>query len=40
VRNSVSTNIIWHLVQRSTNVVIDAILWLTGNATLGDTAQY
>ena len=36
----IDLNIIWHLVQRSTNVVIDVILWLTGNATLGDTAQY
>jgi hypothetical protein len=36
----IDLNIVWYLVQRSTNVVIDAILWLTGNATLGDTAQY
>ena len=24
--------VVWQLVQRSTNVIIDAILWLTGNA--------
>ena len=36
----IDLNIVWYLVQRSTNVVIDAILWLTRNATLGDTAQY
>jgi Zn-dependent protease len=24
-------NIVWHLVQRSTGIIIDAILWLTGN---------
>jgi Zn-dependent protease len=36
----IDLNIVWHLVQRSTNLIIDAILWLTGNAMLGETAQY
>lgn len=28
----IDLNVVWQLVQRSTNVIIDAILWLTGNA--------
>jgi hypothetical protein len=36
----IDLNIVWHLVRRSTNLIIDAILWLTGNAMLGETAQY
>jgi Zn-dependent protease len=28
----IDLNIVWQLVQRSTNVIIDLILWLTGNA--------
>jgi hypothetical protein len=36
----VDLNFVWQLVQRSTNLIIDAILWLTGNATLGETPQY
>ena len=36
----IDLNFVWHLVQRSTNLIIDAILRLTGNATLGETAQY
>ena len=35
----IDLNIVWHLVQRATNLIIDAILWLTGNALLGETAQ-
>ena len=35
----IDLNIVWHLVQRATNVIIDTILWLTGNAMLGETAQ-
>jgi Zn-dependent protease len=27
----IDLNVVWQLVQRSTNVIIDAILWLTGN---------
>ena len=34
----IDLNIVWYLVQRATNVVIEAILWLTGNAMLGKTA--
>ncbi len=26
----IDLNIVWQLVQRSTNVIIDLILWLTG----------
>ena len=36
----IDLNIVWHLVQRATNLIIGAILWLTGNAILGETAQY
>jgi Zn-dependent protease len=36
----IDLNIVWQLVQRATNLIIDAILWVTGNATLGETAQY
>jgi Zn-dependent protease len=36
----IDLNFVWHLVQRATNFIIDAILWLTGNAMLGETAQY
>ena len=28
----IDLNIVWQLVQHSTNVIIDLILWLTGNA--------
>jgi hypothetical protein len=28
----VDLNVVWQLVQHSTKVIIDAILWLTGNA--------
>ena len=34
----IDLNIVWQLVQRATNLIIDAILWLTGNATLGEAA--
>ncbi len=27
----IDLNVVWQLVQRSTKVIIDAILWLTGN---------
>ena len=27
----IDLNVVWQLVQRSTNVIIDLILWLTGN---------
>jgi hypothetical protein len=27
----IDLNVVWQLVQRSTNVIIDAILWMTGN---------
>ena len=27
----IDLNVVWQLVQRSTNVILDAILWLTGN---------
>lgn len=27
----IELNVVWQLVQRSTNVIVDAILWLTGN---------
>jgi len=33
----IDLNFVWHLVQRLTNFIIDAVLWLTGNATLGET---
>jgi Zn-dependent protease len=35
----IDLNIVWHLVQSATNLIIDAILWLTGNAMFGETAQ-
>ena len=35
----IDLNIVWHLVQSATNLIIDAILWLTGDAMLGETAQ-
>jgi len=28
----VDLNVVWQLVQHSTKVIIDAILWLSGNA--------
>ena len=31
-------NFVWHLVQHSTRVIIDAILWLTGNTMTGQPA--
>ena len=34
----IDLNFVWHLVQRATNLIIDAILWLTGNAMLGEAA--
>jgi Zn-dependent protease len=36
----IDLNVVWQLVQRSTNVIIEAILWLTGNLTLDETTQY
>jgi hypothetical protein len=27
----IDLNVVWLLIQRSTNVIIEAILWLTGN---------
>ena len=27
----IDLNVVWQLVQRSTKVIIDVILWLTGN---------
>ena len=27
----IDLNVVWQLVQRSTNIIIDLILWLTGN---------
>ena len=33
----IDLNVVWQLVQRSTNVIIEAILWLTGNPTLEET---
>ena len=33
----IDLNVVWQLVQRSTNVIIEAILWLTGNPTLDET---
>jgi len=27
----IDLNLVWHLVSRLTSVIIDAILWLTGN---------
>jgi len=36
----IDLNVIWQLIQRSTNVIIEAILWLTGNTTLDETSQY
>jgi Zn-dependent protease len=32
-------NVVWQLIQRSTNVIIEAILWLTGNTMLDQTTQ-
>jgi putative FmdB family regulatory protein len=32
----IDLNFVWHLVQRATNLIIDAILCLTGNAVLGE----
>jgi Zn-dependent protease len=36
----IDLNIVWYLIQRSTNVIINAILWLIGNTMLRETAQY
>jgi len=33
----IDLNVVWQLVQRSTNVMIEVILWLTGNPTLEET---
>jgi Zn-dependent protease len=39
-RLGIDLNVVWQLVQRLTNVIIDAILWLTGDTTIGQAAQY
>ena len=36
----IDLNVVWRLIQRSTSVIIEAILWLTGNTVLGKTTQY
>jgi Zn-dependent protease len=33
----IDLNVVWQLIQRSTNVIIEAILWLTGNTMLDQT---
>ena len=35
----IDLNIVWQFVQRSTNVIINAILWLTGNAMVAQTTE-
>jgi Zn-dependent protease len=34
----IDLNFVWYLVQRATNFIIEAILWLTGNAMLSEPA--
>jgi Zn-dependent protease len=36
----IDLNVVRRLIQRSTSVIIEAILWLTGNTVLGQTTQY
>jgi len=35
----IDLNFVWTFVQRSTRIIIDAILWLTGNALVAQTAE-